>query len=789
MPQDASGFSTLQRCFHCGTEFSSPPPLDGARFCCAGCEAVYQLLQTQGLAAFYQLKQPDVCLSPVATSAKSYSEFDDPLWIKDMSDDLLSLEIYLEGLSCTACVWLLEQLPKTCKDCVAARVNLHRSTVTVHRSPSGSFSAIAQAISRYGYQPQPLRRPEAHAELERKSQRQDLLRLAVAGASAGNIMLLSVSIYAGASHEWARYFSQISGLLALPALIWSAWPLYKNAFRGLVLKQLNIDAPIVMAIVAGTFVSLRSILANTNDVYFDSLTMLIFLLLSSRYFLKRVQHRFLLPTHLEEALLVGQVLKQSGSTFVACSLRSVHANDVIRMKAGQLIPFDGTLVCTEGLIEKSYLTGESLPIAVFQNEQIESGARALSALDIRAHADVHHSKLFKSLQAATLSARGRPPVVELSDRVGRWFLTVVFTLALIVLAHFSSASMTDEGLRRALALVIVTCPCVFGFGIPLTYSLALQKAMAHGILINGIDIWSRLNGIRTIYFDKTGTLTTGALQITDFVASEGMTDFDWQIFISLESTQAHPVAVAVTQFFANKVSGSLLDLTDVRRLAKGGVTVVVDGVFYSVAPNPNAGPEIIGALYGYYQFKKNDQILLRFSVCDQIRKSLRPALQQFVHQGFRLGILSGDQAQPVLSAARILNFDLAQVHFQMTATTKAQVIASQKFPVMMVGDGANDAEALGAASVGIAVQGGLDCSLGVADAYVSPADLGPSLQHLFSLATTIRRTHIRNLIFATTFNVVSATLAIGGWMSPLLAAVLMPASSLLVLSSTLWGFR
>ena len=779
---------TLHPCAHCGTEFTSTGRnLD---FCCAGCEAVYSLLHSEGLQKFYELKEEGQCLLPAQLPNHDFLELEDPKWLIQTDAQQNQLEFFVEGLSCAACVWLLEKLPEFCSDCDWARVNLHRSTVLVGKTPTGSFAAIARVIGKIGYSPHPLRLSEDLERHQRNGDRLDLLRLAVAGAAAGNIMLMSVAIYAGADLTWTQYFSRWSAALALPVLTWSAWPFYKNAAQAFIQRRLNIDVPIVLALVAGSITSVHSLIGPSGETYFDSLTLLVFLLSSSRYFLKRIQAKFLLPTYLEEALLSGSVLRKrrESDKFETVSFRSVCAGDTVQIKADQIIPFDGILQSAVATVEMAYLTGELTPLPLSTGASIASGMRALSSMEIKVSVEANDSSLIRGLRAAALDYSGRPRWVDLSEQVGQWFLVSVLGAAALVIFRFFLTGQLAEGIHRGLALAIVTCPCVFGFAIPLAHSLSLQLALRHGIFIGNSEIWERLLRIRNIFFDKTGTLTTGQLEIVEVKARPEMTEADWQVLLAMETSQSHPVARAIAQHCL-QIGIPSADLPlQIQRLPQGGVMGDCQGSLYSVLPSAEISKNL-SEIRGHYQFMKNQTLLLTFVARDQIREGMVDAVRKLASKNLRLGILSGDQASAVNAVARSLGLDLAIVHSKLNSAQKAAIVRSQQHPALVIGDGSNDAQALGAAAVGLAVQGGLDCSLGVADAYVSPRQMPTAIVTLFDLAHKLRKTLLRNLVFATAFNITAGTLALAGLMSPLLAAVLMPTSSLIVLFSTLRGLR
>ncbi|MES2855199.1 MAG: hypothetical protein V4692_05025, partial [Bdellovibrionota bacterium] len=396
----------------------------------------------------------------------------------------MSLKFYLEAMNCTACLWLLEKLPSLCPDVAWVRVNMSDSTIEISRTQTGSFASIARMLNRLGHRAHPLRESSEASSFRLLERRRDILRIGIAGAATGNIMILAVSVYAGASGILKDQFNILAAILSLPALTYCAWPFYKNALSGLRARHLNLDVPIVAALIAGIAMSVWSFIARSDLFYFDSLSMLVFLLLSSRLLLKSVQSAHLKVTNLEDDLLIGTVERiYANETTERVSSIALKRGDVIRPSENQMIPVDGTVIRGAGVVDTSTMTGESQPLEVTIGSSIEAGFRNLSGdWTLRVDRTTSESRLSLILRDTEQSALNKPRISLFADRVSQWFIGIVFALAGGIAISFA---LTDpqEGLTRALALIIVTCPCVFGMAIPLSLSLAVRKAARAGIVI------------------------------------------------------------------------------------------------------------------------------------------------------------------------------------------------------------------------------------------------------------------------------------------------------------------
>ena len=423
-------FST---CRHCGTEFSSSVDTD-VQFCCSGCEFVFGLMEFKGLEHFYQIRKenPPTCLIPIAglpTDTK-FEYCDDPEFLKKTSRDGRKVRFYLEGMNCSACVWLLEKLPDFCSDAVAARVNLADSTIEVVRKHSGSFAAIASQLNQLGYRPHPLREDETAHHLSKREHRHDLIRLGVAGVVTGNIMILTVSIYAGATGALASEFQWLAAALAIPALTYCAWPFYKSAFASLKNRRLNLDVPIVTAVLAGAVSSVWALVEQSNATYFDSLSMLIFLLLGSRFLLKRIQSRHLQSANIEDDLLVGSVRRFTNQGFETVSASNLKRDDLIAISEGHLIPVDGKVESGFGLISCAVMTGESEPIDVSRGSCVEAGSRNLSGeWTVRVQNPPRETRLAKILKDTELASQSKSGFIHFADRTAQYFIGTVLVIA------------------------------------------------------------------------------------------------------------------------------------------------------------------------------------------------------------------------------------------------------------------------------------------------------------------------------------------------------------------------
>jgi heavy metal translocating P-type ATPase len=778
----ALGISTAA-CVHCGSNFQ---PQNFERFCCHGCETVFQILNLNGLGRFYELKKaspPDSPL-PAQVSPESFSYCDDPEIVSRFAKSENEIEFFIEGLNCSACLWLLNKLPDICNDIAATQVNFARSTVQITKVPEGSFARAARALNRLGYRPHLIDHSQSNTELLRqRERRRELIRIGIAAACTGNIMIFSVSLYGGAKGTLGHQFGWLTALLALPVLTYCAFPFYRSAWASVRARSLNLDVPIVVALIAGIIMSLAGAIGETGTLYFDSLSMLVFLLLSSRSWLKNLQQHHLDTSNLEETVLLRTVerILEDGSLEKISSL-SLKADDRISIANDDLLPADGVVILGEGLIHSAILTGESEPVSVKAGDRVFAGTHNLSGRWIlKVEKPAMQSRLANILRDADKSSRVKTTLLQFSDRVGQAFVATVFVFAVATVLWFASSDL-HEGLSRALALVIVTCPCVFGMAIPLSLSLAIKSAARRGIILKTGDVIERLGKIQTAYFDKTGTLTNGnlAVKALHFISDGGE---HLAALAALERGQEHPVAQALLEFMKplqleTKVASAI------RLRERGGIEGVVDGSLYSVVPLGSISTDQKSALLSGYGFFKGVQLLVRFEIEDSVRSGARAAIQKLIQRGIRVRVLSGDRTSVVSDVCTQLDLPFDSAIGNASPEEKHRLLKIGGTESIMIGDGANDAAALGAASVGIAVRGSVDLSLKAADVYLLRPEL-TLVDELFEIARRTRGAITRNLCFSAGFNLFAGGLAVTGHMDPLWAAVLMPVSSFTVLLSAL----
>ncbi len=788
-------------CAHCGLPVHGSVAAGAPAFCCHGCAVAFAFITGHHLDRYYDLRAR-IDAPPVAARAtsRSYQQFDDPvfsdLYVQPAADGRATVELYLEGVHCAACVWLVERLPHIQHGVAEVRLDLGRSLAVVTWNPAQvALSAVARSLDALGYPPHPFHGVELR-QLERQEERALLLRIGVAGAIAGNVMLIAFALYGGAIHgiepAFERLFRWVSLGLSLPSVGWCAATFYRGALGALRARTVHMDVPIALGLAAGTVQGVANTVLGRGEIYFDTLTVLVFLLLGGRFVQRRQQRLAASSTELLFTLAPSVAHLVDGETTRDVPIQSLAPGHTVEVLAGETVPADGVVCAGASTLDRSLLTGESRPEPVAVGDGIHAGTVNLSgAIRVEVGSSGAATRLGGILRLVEESASRKAPAVLLADRISLWFVVAVIGLAAVTVAVWLPLDPA-RAVDHAIALLIVSCPCALGLATPLAVAAAIGRAARAGILIKGGDALETLARPGRMILDKTGTLTEGRLTV---VAWDGDADLRATV-AAIGRHSSHPVAKALVHLTCDTPR----DLpTEVRELPGRGMTAMVGGRRLTVG-----SATFVAALVG----ELGDEVAARMAAVverglspllvaldhrvaavaglgDPIRADARAAVAAIAAAGWTVEILSGDHPEVVRAVARELALDPRLATGGADPEHKLAVIeaAVGHAPVVMVGDGVNDAAALAAATVGIGVHGGAEATLAAADVYLTAAGVSPVVRLLAGARATFAVIR-RNLALSLAYNVVTVSLAMAGLMHPLVAAVLMPLSSITVVVSS-----
>ncbi|MGZ3808886.1 MAG: heavy metal translocating P-type ATPase, partial [Bacteriovorax sp.] len=619
----------------------------------------------------------------------------------------------------------------------------------------------------------PLKRNQSTHDFKNREERKMLLKIGIAGAGAGNIMLYAVSIYAGASGSYASFFNLLTVLFAMPVLFYSATPFYQNAWNAIRNKTLSIDIPISMALLMGALFGLYNLATGVNENYFDSLTALVFLLLLSRYFLNKIQENGLSATDLNFFYEGETVLKKEGNEFVEVHPHYLKVDDIIKVSTNEMIPADGVIVEGSSLINTSLLTGESRPEKAGVNDSVYSGTINLrDEIVVRVEKTRENSRIGNILKQVESGWITKSHIVDLTNKISKYFVAAVFFLSTLLFAYLYSQGKTTAAIERALSLLIVTCPCALALATPLTLTRTLSRASKIGIIIKNTEVIEKLSSVKRAFLDKTGTVTYGNLKVSELKQVAPSSLPLNEIITTLEKTSTHPVAIALKEHARTMGEVKVHEVENYQETVGIGVSGTINGRFFELKN---------GKIF------EDQKIIASYDLLDQVRPDSLESIRELKKSGIDVAMVSGDQKKIVEDIAGLVELKKDNVFYETTPEAKLAMIENSPHAIM-IGDGANDAMALSRAYVSVAVLGSLDISLRAADIYLTT----PGISNVAKLITISRETmkviH-RNLVLSLLYNMLSVYAAFAGLISPLTAAIIMPLSSLTVLLSTTMGTK
>lgn len=745
-------------CAYCGQQSPS-----GQKYCCAGCETLA-----------YASVEPS---PPVALRAH-WQSWDTPTLSRDYNfseDPSHSVFVFsIDGLRCASCVHLLEQIPRMDDAVENVEVRWGQSQAVVRARTGTTVGRLADLIENLGYKPTPLSPTDEPSKPG--TRRDEIKRLAVAGFCAGNLMLFSIPLYGGADGIYPLIFGVISSVLFLPVLFYSAAPILMNAWNGLRARVWHADLPLAIALVSTSLLSFYNAFTGSDHFYFDSTAGFIFLILTVRFFHQSTLGGLARRLSLSQDLLPKLATILEGTRVRAVNVARLRPGQTVILHSDEIVATDSRLDSDMALFDTAWVDGETLPRWFQKGQSIAAGLRARSNMAVvTVEKSADDSDLVRALRQMELLNARKGRRLRKYETIARALVIAVTSIAIVMIGA-ALLWQDREILNRALALMIVACPCALLLGGPAIYAAALGKAREHGLLLKDSDVLDRILECKDIAFDKTGTLTTGELHLVEQTPAYIPT---WQreLILRLESLSAHPVAFAFRRLFRDHFS-DLIQVENLVEVPGREVSGFHLGKRYTLRshPDPSEGLRVV--------FLENDVTLAEFLFDDRLRDET-PALVSNLSTTHTLHILSGDREHRVQQTAAALGVPSERAHGRLSPAQKIETLQKRPFSVM-IGDGLNDAGVLAAAHVGVAVSGAVEASMKSASVYAFRPGLRP-IADLVAIANLTASALRRNIALALTYNIAAGLLAVTGYIDPLLAAVLMPASSGLILLST-WIF-
>ncbi len=681
------------------------------------------------------------------------------------------------GMHCAGCISKLENGLPQVAGIAAARVNFTAKRVAISHLPEATVPDLQRAIASLGFESQVI--GEDLAGLSDDGSRDLLKAMAVAGFAMMNIMLLSVSVWSGAEGGTKDLFHWLSALIALPTVAYSGRPFFRSAWGALKNRRTNMDVPISIGVVLTTALSLFETFVSGPHAYFDGVVMLLFFLLTGRWLdsVMRDRARDGVTALLKHKAAGALVLADDGSSnWVHAD--ALKAGMVMLVAAGERMAADGIIIKGRSHFDLSLLTGESNPVTVTVGDTVHAGTLNIDGpVEVRITAAGAATALADIARLMEDAGQSKSRYVRIADRAARWYAPAVHTLALLSFAGWMLAGAGwHHSMLIAVAVLIITCPCALGLAVPAAQIVTAGALMKKGVLVKDGSALERLAEVDRALFDKTGTLTLGRPEL---VNGQALSREDKSVALALARASRHPLSQAIRRAFESD-GITAAELTDIREVAGKGIEAL-HGSERVRLERPDA--RSAGASLAV-QFGRGDASVAILTFKDGLRPDAASALQQLRTLGVDSSIASGDRAEAVQPVARKLGMT-AQTGMQpqdKLETIERLTAAGHK--VLMVGDGLNDGPALAAGYASLAPASASDAGQNAADAVF----MGDSLTPIATAIRAARRTQTivrQNFILAIGYNIIAVPLAIMGLLTPLIAALAMSGSSILVVGNAL----
>jgi Cu+-exporting ATPase len=779
-------------CFHCGDQCATGPvKYDDHNFCCDGCKLVYELLKENNMCNYYEItRSPGVSRLKPAEPAL-YSVLDDPetnaRLIQFENDELVRVIFYIPGMHCSSCIWLLENLHKFRKEIISSVVNFPRKEVTIdYQKGKIALSEIATLLSSAGYAPVI---SLGDLELSRRKKKYDpaVIRIGVAGFCFGNIMMLSFPEYLSGNDviipQLKTFFAWLSLLLALPVLFYSASGFFLSAWKAIRMRSLNIDAPIALAIAVTFGRSAYEIIAGSGTSYLDSMSGIVFFMLLGRFFQNKTYDNLSFERDYKAYFPIGVSVKRNGAT-ENIPVNKLQRGDVMLIHSHELVPADGMLLSDKTYVDYSFVTGEAELVLRKKGEKIFAGARqADGACELRVLSETSQSYLTQLWNNDAFSKRQSREAKTYIDLINKWFTSGVLAVATTaaIVWFFIDRSVSFDAFT---AVLIVACPCTLLLASSFTNGSVMRWMGRKKMYLRNSGVIELLAKTDTVVFDKTGTITDNEKAAVEF-DGEPLQLKEVNDLVLLTRQSGHPFCRKIAAHYGT--TDNFLKLSNFSEINGKGISGEIGGKVYTLGSDDFAGIRE-GRKQGPEAWLSIDhKVRGKFIFNYTYRAELKELVGE-LRKKMTVELLSGDNE----AERKILEPVFGErMFFSNTPEQKLEHIKklqSSGKKVAMIGDGLNDAGALMQADAGIAVSDNRNNYFPACDAILDGSSL-KDLGRILQFSRVARRVITGTFIISALYNVTGIWFAVQGEMSPLIAAILMPASTFTVIILTTFSVR
>lgn len=771
-------------CYHCGQDCQDDSiHLDEKYFCCNGCKTVYEILNQNQLCNYYNFEN-NPGISPSAISDKKYDYLDEKDVIEKLADfrddKITSLTFYIPQMHCSSCIWLLENLYKLNSTVLQSKVNFVRKELSVRfLHEKLSLKELVKLLASIGYEPQ-ISLDSVEQKKDQHSNRHLYYKIGIAGFCFGNIMLFSFPEYFSIDITETflkKFFSYLNLILALPVFFYSASDYFISAFKGLRKKVVNIDVPISLGILVLFIRSAYEILFNIGSGYFDSMTGLVFFLLIGKILQEKTYDALNFERDYKAYFPLSVTVKQNESE-KSIPVSKLMIGNRILIRKNEIIPADSILINGEGIIDYSFVTGESNPVSKVSGEMIFAGGRQLGgAIELEVIKEVSQSYLTRLWNNDTFNKIGESYFTRFSNTVSKYFTIIVLLIAIGAGTFWLTVDL-KTALHVFTSVLIVACPCALALSTPFTLGNAMRILGRNKFYLKNSSVIEEMAKVNEIVLDKTGTITESGKADIIF-QGKVLTPFEQKLVKSLVRNSTHPLSKKIY----DSIDGDeIFPVTKFREKAGAGISGMIYGHFLKLGSSNFVGLENSDeeSLQTRIYLSIGEQVVGKFIISNSYREGIDEVIKN-LSEHYHLSLLSGDNEGEKGTLESIFE-KKSDLNFKQSPEDKLIYIKEQQSKgkkVLMLGDGLNDAGALSKSDVGIAVTDDISNFSPACDAILDGSEL-KKLPKFLDYAKDSVKIIYASFVISFMYNLIGLSFAVEAKLSPILAAILMPVSSISV---------
>ena len=766
-------------CFHCGDTCSIVVSFNEKDFCCNGCKMVYEILNQNELTAYYEIEK-NAGKKPEIVTGK-YDYLDSPKiansLLEFVNDDIQIINLYIPHIHCSSCIWVLENLNKLDVNIIISQVNFPKKTVRItYNFNDISLKKVVLLLSSIGYEP--------YISLDNsklKTNKKDytlLIKLAVAGFAFGNVMFLSFPEYFEVSGFWLDqykpFFRFIMLIFSIPVILYSAQDYFISAYKGLKYKLLNIDVPIALGMLVLFFRSVYEITTNSGQGFLDSFCGLVFFLLLGKFFQQKT-YSFLSFERDYKSYFPIAVTRLFDNSEESVAIQEVKKGDRLLIRNEELIPVDCLLLKGEAMVDYSFVTGESNPVSKHLNDKLFAGGKQTSgAIEVEVLKSISQSYLTQLWSNDAFKINKEDQLETITNRVSKYF-TIIILLITFFSALYWYFVDTSKIVNVITSVLIVACPCALALSAPFTLGNVLRIFGKQKMYLKNAKVIEALSRITTVVFDKTGTLTYSRQSQVEYIGKEFSPQEERAVKSILRQSN-HPLSRMIYDSFSD---GTTEVVDQFVENIGSGISGKVKNIFVKIgsASFVNAISNVENETVVHVQVSGNNYG--KFIIKNVYRSGVSEVFELLKMAKYKIIILSGDNEGEREKLESIAPAG-TQLIFQKKPSEKLEFIKalqSQNENVLMIGDGLNDAGALAQGDVGIVISENVNVFSPACDAIIA-AENFENIPDLLKHSKISNIIIVLSFIFSFSYNIVGLYFAVTGNLSPIIAAILMPLSSI-----------